>query len=88
MIQTRKTLVGNVIGTKMEKTVVVHIVRRVQHPYYKKVVKRRTKLKAHDERNQCAVGDTVRLAECRPLSKEKHWEVIEVLKQSQGVADR
>ena len=72
---SRKTRVGLVVSDKMDKTVVVAIADRVAHPLYKKIVKRTYKLKAHDENNQCGVGDRVRVMETRPLSKDKRWRV-------------
>lgn len=71
----RKRLVGTVVSDKMDKTVVVQVVRRVQHPGYKKYVSRRKKYKAHDEKNEFHVGDVVELIESRPLSKDKRWAV-------------
>ena len=78
-MQKHKGLIGEVISNKMEKTVVVEIEHTVQHPRYGKVIRQRTRLKAHDEKKECQMGDRVRLVECRPLSKEKHWKVAEVL---------
>ena len=78
-MKNRKELVGQVISHKMEKTVVVEIKRTVQHPMYGKVIRQQTKLKVHDAKNECRVGDKVRLVECKPLSKEKHWKVAEIL---------
>lgn len=75
----RKVLVGVVISDKMNKTVVVMVERLVRHEDYGKMVRRRTKLKAHDEENRCAIGDRVAVVETRPLSKEKHWRVTEIL---------
>jgi small subunit ribosomal protein S17 len=75
----RKTLVGVVTSNKMEKTVVVMVHRLVLHPVYKKYVRKRKKFKAHDEQNQCHMGDKVLLIETRPLSREKRWRVKEVL---------
>lgn len=75
----RKTCVGEVLSHRMDKTVLVVIERLVQHPRFKKVVRKVTKLKAHDEKNECKVGDKVRLIETRPISKEKRWRVSEVL---------
>lgn len=75
----RKTFVGKVISNKMAKTAVVEIERTILHPKYKKVVKRFTRLKAHDQENRCKVGDAVKIIETRPLSKDKHWLVIDVL---------
>ena len=75
----RKTRVGKVVSDKMQKTVVVQIERRVPHPVYGKMVTRTKKLKAHDEENTAKTGDTVRIAETRPLSKDKRWRVIEIV---------
>ena len=74
----RKTRVGLVVSDKMDKTVVVAIVDNVKHPLYKKIVKRTVRLKAHDEKNECRVGDRVEVMETRPLSKDKRWRVIEI----------
>ena len=73
----RKTRVGMVVSDKMDKTVVVAIIDNVKHPLYKKIVKRTVRLKAHDEKNECRVGDRVEVMETRPLSKDKRWRVIE-----------
>ena len=78
----RKVRTGLVVGDAMDKTVVVSIVDLKQHPVYKKVVRRNTKLKAHDENNECGVGDKVRIMETRPISKNKHWRVVEVLEKA------
>jgi small subunit ribosomal protein S17 len=78
----RKTLVGVVTGDKMEKTVIVMVNRLVLHPVYKKYVRKRKKFKAHDEQNQCHMGDKVLLIETRPLSREKRWRVKEVLERA------
>jgi small subunit ribosomal protein S17 len=78
----RKTLVGVVSGDKMDKTVVVMVNRLVLHPVYKKYVRKRKKVKAHDERNECHVGDKVMLVETRPLSKEKRWRVKNILERA------
>jgi len=75
----RKTRVGVVTSDKMDKTVVVSVETLVQHPLYKKRVRRTTKFKAHDEQNQCKVGDKVRITETRPLSKDKRWRVVEII---------
>ena len=75
----RKTRTGKVVSDKMEKTVVVAIVDSVQHPLYKKFIKRTVKFKAHDEKNECNIGDTVMIMETRPISKDKHWRVVEIL---------
>src|ERR1700733_1895078 len=76
----RKTRVGQVVSNKMEKTIVVAVVRRVPHAKFGKIVKRTKKLYAHDEKNQCAIGDLVRVEETRPLSRLKRWQLVEVLK--------
>ena len=76
----RKTRVGQVVSNKMDKTIVVAIEDSVQHKLYKKTIKRTYKLKAHDENNECNIGDTVRVMECRPLSKDKRWRLVEILK--------
>ena len=78
-MENRRTLVGDVISNKMEKTVVVMVRTRRQHPRYKKYVEHTKKFKAHDADNSCKVGDTVKLIETRPLSKEKRWRVSEVI---------
>ncbi len=75
----RKTRVGRVVSDKMDKTIVVAIEDHVKHPLYKKIVKRTYKLKAHDEKNECGIGDTVRVMETRPLSKDKRWRLVEVI---------
>ena len=79
---SRKTRVGLVVSDKMDKTVVVAIADRVAHPLYKKIVKRTSKLKAHDELNPCGVGDRVKVMETRPLSKDKRWRVVEILEKA------
>ena len=76
---TRKTRTGLVVSDKMEKTVVVAIERRVAHPVYGKMVTRTKRVKAHDEENTAKTGDTVRIAETRPLSKDKRWRVVEIV---------
>ncbi len=78
----RKTRVGMVVSDKMMKTVVVSIERRVQHPVYGKMVRRTRKLKAHDEQNAAKTGDTVRIMETRPLSKDKRWRVVEIIERA------
>ena len=79
---SRKTRVGKVVSDKMEKTVVVSIERRVEHPVYGKMVRRTKKLKAHDEENAAKTGDTVRIMETRPLSKDKRWRVVEIVERA------
>ena len=78
----RKTRTGKVVSDKMDKTVVVAIVDHVKHPLYGKIVKRTYKLKAHDEKNECAVGDTVKVMETRPLSKDKRWRLVEIIEKA------
>lgn len=79
----RKTRVGKVVSDKMDKTIVVAIETSVKHPLYKKIVKRTYKLKAHDEKNECKVGDKVKVMETRPLSKEKRWRLVEIIEKAQ-----
>ena len=79
----RKTRVGQVVSDKMDKTIVVAIEDSVQHKLYKKIVKRTYKLKAHDEKNECGIGDTVKVMECRPLSKDKRWRLVEIIKKAE-----
>jgi small subunit ribosomal protein S17 len=76
----RKTRVGQVVSNKMDKTIVVAVVRRVPHPKFGKIIKRTKKLYAHDATNQCEIGDLVRVEETRPLSRLKRWQLVEVLK--------
>jgi small subunit ribosomal protein S17 len=78
----RKTRVGKVVSDKMDKTIVVAVVNNVKHPLYKKIIKRTYKLKAHDEKNECSIGDRVRVMETRPLSKEKCWRLVSVLEKA------
>ena len=79
---SRKTRVGRVISDKMDKTIVVAIEDRVAHPLYKKIIKRTYKLKAHDEKNECGIGDRVKVMETRPLSKEKRWRLVEIIEKA------
>ena len=79
---SRKVRGGKVVSDKMDKTVVVAISDRVAHPLYKKIVGRTYKLKAHDENNTCGVGDTVKVMETRPLSKDKRWRVVEIVEKA------
>ena len=74
----RKSRVGKVVSNKMDKTIVVAVENHVKHPLYKKVVKSTYKLKAHDENNECNIGDTVKVMETRPLSKDKRWRLVEI----------
>lgn len=78
---------GVVVSDKMAKTVVVSIERTVMHPRYKKILRRRSRVKAHDESNQCRVGDRVLLVECRPLSRDKRWRVTKILEKSKSGAE-
>ena len=78
----RKTRTGKVISDKMDKTVVVAVEDHVKHPLYKKIVKRTYKLKAHDEKNECNVGDIVKVMETRPLSKDKRWRLVEIMEKA------
>jgi small subunit ribosomal protein S17 len=78
----RKTRTGKVTSNKMDKTIVVAIENRVKHPLYGKIVKRTYKLKAHDENNECNIGDTVKVMETRPLSKEKRWRLVEITEKA------
>lgn len=78
----RKTRTGKVLSNKMDKTIVVAIEDHVRHPLYGKIVKRTYKLKAHDEENTCAIGDTVKVMETRPLSKDKRWRLVEVIERA------
>ena len=78
----RKTRTGKVVSNKMDKTIVVAIEDHVKHPLYNKIVKRTYKLKAHDENNECKVGDTVKVMETRPLSKDKRWRLVEIMEKA------
>ena len=78
----RKTRVGKVVSDKMDKTIVVAVENRVAHPLYKKIVKRTYKLKAHDENNECRVGDKVLVMETRPLSQDKSWRLVELMEKA------
>jgi small subunit ribosomal protein S17 len=78
----RKTRIGMVVSNKMDKTVTVTVERRVKHPIYGKFVKKTTKFHAHDEKNECTIGDLVRIMETRPLSKTKRWRLVEVLEKA------
>ena len=77
--KAQRTIEGRVVSNKMQKTVTVLLERQVQHPLYGKIIRRSTKVHAHDEKGECKEGDTVRIAECRPLSKTKNWRVVEVV---------
>ena len=78
----RKTRVGKVVSDKMDKTIVVAVENHVKHPLYGKIVKRTYKLKAHDEKNECNIGDTVKVMETRPLSKDKRWRLVEIIEKA------
>jgi small subunit ribosomal protein S17 len=77
-----RTLSGRVVSDKMDKTVTVLIERRVKHPVYGKIINRSSKIKAHDEQNQCRIGDTVTIAESRPISKSKSWKLVDIIERS------
>ncbi len=78
----RKSFIGRVVSDKMDKTIVLSVTRRIAHSRYNKVVKRTTKYKAHDEKNECKVGDVVRVIETRPISKDKRWKVLEIVEKA------
>ena len=78
----RKTRVGRVVSNKMDKTIVVAVEDRVKHPLYKKIMKNTYKLKAHDENNECGIGDTVEVMETRPLSKDKRWRLVQIIEKA------
>ena len=78
----RKARVGVVVSDKMDKTIVVAIKERVKHPLYGKIINRTKTFKAHDEQNECGIGDTVRVVETRPLSKDKRWRVVEIVEKA------
>lgn len=82
--EKRRHWYGSVVSNKMDKTVVVAVERFVRHPLYQKVLRRVTKLKAHDESNACHIGDRVRLIETRPISKEKRWRVVQIMTRGQA----
>jgi small subunit ribosomal protein S17 len=81
--EINRTRTGRVISNKADKTITVLLERQVKHPLYGKYIKRSTKVHAHDENNECGEGDTVAIAECRPMSKTKSWRVVEILARSQ-----
>ena len=78
----RKTRVGVVVSDKMDKTITVAVKYRVRHPLYGKIMNRTTKIKAHDEKNECGIGDTVRVMETRPLSPDKRWRLVEIIEKA------
>ncbi len=77
-----RTVSGKVLSNKMDKTITVLIERKVKHPLYGKYIKRSTKLHAHDENNECGIGDTVSITECRPMSKTKSWQLVEIISKA------
>jgi len=83
--RSSKIRIGEVVSDKMDKTVVVKIQRRISHPLYGKIITRSERVKAHDEKNECRPGDTVKIQETRPLSKEKRWRVVEIIKREEKV---
>ena len=78
----RKTRIGKVVSDKMDKTIVVAVENHVKHPLYGKIVKKTYKLKAHDENNKCGIGDTVKVMETRPLSKDKRWRLVNIIEKA------
>ncbi len=85
MYKNRKIRIGKVISNKMQKTVVVQVEELRRHPLYKKVVRHKSNFKVHDENNTCNIGDTVKIVETRPLSKEKRWRIVEIVKKADVV---
>jgi small subunit ribosomal protein S17 len=81
--KTERTLEGRVVSNKMQKTVTVLLERQVQHPLFGKIIRRSTKVHAHDEAGECREGDTVRIRECRPMSKTKNWRVVDIVARAQ-----
>ena len=79
---TRKTRVGVVVSDKMDKTITIAVKYRVRHPLYGKIMNHTTKIKAHDEKNECGIGDTVRIMETRPLSRDKRWRLVEIIEKA------
>ena len=78
----RKTRVGVVVSDKMDKTITIAVKYRVRHPLYGKIMNRTTKIKAHDDNNECGIGDTVRIMETRPLSRDKRWRLVEIIEKA------
>lgn len=78
----RKTRTGKVVSDKMDKTIVVAVEDHIKHPLYKKIIKRTNKFKAHDENNECLIGDVVKIMETRPLSKDKRWRLVEIISRA------
>ena len=83
--KVERVLMGTVVSPGRDKTIAVQIERKVRHPIYKKYIKRSTKVHAHDEKNECALGDTVRVVEAKPFSKTKHWALLEVVEKSVSI---
>ena len=88
MKKNQKNKTGKVISDRMDKTIIVSVETLRRHPFYKKVVRQSSKFKVHDEDNACKIGDTVRIVETRPLSKEKRWRVVEILAKKELVGDK
>ncbi len=82
--KSRRVMAGRVVSDKMDKTIVVSVERRFSHPAFKKIVRRNKKYKAHDEKNECNIGDTVEICECRPLSKHKRWRLVNIVERAPG----
>lgn len=78
----RKNRIGEVVSDKMDKTIVVAIKNDAKHPLYKKIITKTSKVKVHDENNECGIGDTVEIAETRPMSKDKHWRLVEIIEKA------
>lgn len=83
--KNKKIRLGEVVSNKMDKTIVVKVERKFNHPFFKRIVKRSKKYKAHDQENQCEIGDTVRIVETRPLSKHKRWRLLEITQKAQKI---
>jgi len=83
--KNKKIRLGEVVSNKMDKTIVVKVERKFNHPFFKRIVKRSKKYKAHDQENQCEIGDTVRIVETRPLSKHKRWRLLEITEKVQKI---
>lgn len=83
--ENRKTTVGQVVSNKMDKTIVVRVSRRIKHPVYGKYITRSVKFMAHDEKNDCMIGDTVRIIESRPLSHSKRWRLVEIISRAEEI---
>ena len=79
----RKVFIGKVVSNKMDKSIVVEVIRKIRHPLYGKMVKKTSKFMAHDVENQCTIGDTVQISETRPLSKQKRWRIVKIIEKAQ-----